>query len=65
MARIREVFELSYRKNGETILDLYSSLFYKKNNSKKDVELWVKSKQNSEDLNEINMPLKKGFFYLL
>lgn len=25
-------------------------------------EFWVKSKQNSEDLNEINMPSKKGFF---
>lgn len=62
MARIREVFELSCRKNGETILDLYSSLFHEKNNSRKDVELWVKSKQNSEDLNEINMPSKKGFF---
>lgn len=49
-------------KNGETILDLYSSLFHEKNNSRKDVELWVKSKQNSEDLNEINMPSKKGFF---
>ncbi len=49
-------------KNGETILDLYSSLLHGENYHRQDVEFWVKSKQNSEDLNEINMPSKKGFF---
>lgn len=62
MARIREVCELSCRKNGETILDLYSSLLYGENYPRQDVEFWVKSKQDSEDLNEINMPSKKVFY---
>ena len=55
---------LSYpiEKEGKTILDLYSYLIHRKANSREEVESWVKNQQNSEDLNEFNMPSKKGFF---
>lgn len=51
----------SENKNGETILDLYSSLMHKDCEYKKNVEHWVKQHQ-SKALNEINMPSRKGFF---
>lgn len=48
-------------KRGKTILDLYSSLVHRNEKSRKGIENWVNLKQ-SESLNEINMPARKGFF---
>ncbi|WP_391529713.1 hypothetical protein [Photorhabdus akhurstii] len=49
-------------KNGQTVLDLYSSLVHQDANCKGDVEKWVHLAQQSEDLDEINLPARKGFF---
>ncbi|MDE1475127.1 hypothetical protein [Xenorhabdus bovienii] len=49
-------------KNGQTILDLYSSLTHQDTNCKDDVEEWVYLAQQSEDLDEINLPARKGLF---
>lgn len=48
-------------KNGKTILDLYSYLQHKNTKNRENVEDWVNKHQN-EELNEINMPSRKGFF---
>lgn len=48
-------------KNGKTILDLYSSVAHRNSGSKIEVEHWINSLQ-SQSLNEINMPSRKGFF---
>lgn len=48
-------------KNGKTILDLYSPLWHKNAEHRASIEEWVDKHQN-EELNEINMPSRKGFF---
>lgn len=48
-------------KNGGTILDLYSFLVHRDTKYKREVKQWVKTKQ-FEQLNEINLPSRKGFF---
>lgn len=48
-------------KEGQTILDLYSYLVHGASNFRKDVESWIDSNQK-EELSEINMPARKGFF---
>lgn len=48
-------------KNGKTILDLYSSLVYRDFKHREDIEYWV-NRHLSGELNEINMPSRKGFF---
>ncbi len=48
-------------KNGQTILDLYSFIANKDISSRVDMEIWVNAHQD-EELNEINMPSRKGFF---
>lgn len=47
-------------KNGETVLDLYSSLVYR-NQLRKEIDNWINSKQTGQ-LNEINLPSRKGVF---
>ncbi|NUE67583.1 hypothetical protein [Snodgrassella sp. ESL0253] len=51
----------SPNKDGETLLDLYSSLVYKDIKSKKEIDSWINNKQ-FEPLSEINLPSRKGFF---
>lgn len=48
-------------KDGETLLDLYSSLVYRDIKSKMEIDSWINNKQ-FEPLNEINLPSRKGFF---
>ncbi|PIT09870.1 hypothetical protein BGI30_06460 [Snodgrassella alvi] len=48
-------------KDGETLLDLYSSLVYRDIKSKVEIDSWINDKQ-FEPLSEINLPSRKGFF---
>lgn len=48
-------------KKGQTILDLYSSAVYRHIKSREEVASWVNAQQ-TKDLNEVNIPSRKGFF---
>ncbi|EOI3477434.1 hypothetical protein ACMSZN_001930 [Cronobacter dublinensis] len=54
-------FDYPNPNNGESILDLYSSLVHRDAKSGKDVENWLNTRQ-LEELNEVNIPSRKGFF---
>ena len=50
-------------KKGKTILDLYSSLFFRHLRTKQEVENWVKERSDYNlNLREESLPAKKGYF---
>jgi hypothetical protein len=54
--------QYSYRKHGETVLDLYSGLTYKACKNRQEVENAVAEDSKSEPINDEGLPAKKGLF---
>jgi hypothetical protein len=54
--------QYSYRKHGETVLDLYSGLTYKVCKNRQEVENSVAEDSKSEPINDEGLPAKKGLF---
>ncbi|WP_367440153.1 hypothetical protein [Snodgrassella alvi] len=51
-----------YDKHGETILDLYSGLFYRAYKNRKEVEIYVSKNSKYQSICDEGLPSKKGLY---